>query len=580
VRLIIAFLTSLALLLPAVSSFAVNDEATATYMVPDPNKASDKAIAVVFDDNQTNLGPVSYLADKDTMYPDWRNNKWEFQDMTFVSCQSVTDPKCANTKVFESDGIMSPCLSASDDYCIESIYARGEDGKKIAGSFSRFFPESSPLDFKGDPTLGIGNGKTPSVWSIPGVNNSAGKDTYMPIFKVRYDWDKTKGETKFSVTQLTAAMFAVDVQQQSGLSLSYRGVEQGLDAIKHQGCAVNTDKECALRVSFPANTRIGATLRFGQPPQYWFYGRLYKPDIRISARTGTAITLDVEANPVTVPIFAGRKPYKDLPASLQNFYKNGSYNQTGSSGMNGGGADPNLWNLVHWPRSEDMEVFKNWLPVLNDKAAAMTTEWFFRSAPGNSLGNNAKCYAKDNQVNGFVTSNATVYTPGPPNYNQSEGTLDYTVAAPHYTAANNVMRGTYDLQMRADVARCIYGYSKAPISAEVQVTSADGSAQIATKNVTERDGWLLIGAYNFEFSTPTVKVKISQAGASSNTNSATGNNSGNNSSNNSGNNSGNGSSASGAKQPVPMKNIKCVKGKAFLMIPAKSCPKGYKLVKK
>ncbi len=568
-RLATAGLAALTIVATTGPSFAVNDEQTSTFMIPDPDRTSDKAIAVVFDDNQTNLGPVSYLADKDTMYPNWRNGKWEFQDTTFVSCLSVSDQKCSGTKVFESDGIMTPCLSPSDDYCIESIYARSEDGKKIAGSFSRFFPESSPLDFKGDPNLGIGNGKTPSIWSIPGVNNSAGKDTYMPIFKIRYDWDKTKGESKFSITQLTAALFAIDLQKQSGLSLSYRGVEQGLDAIKHQGCAVNTDTECAFRVSFPPSTRFGATLRFGQPPQYWFYGRLYKPDISIAPRAGSAITLDVEANPVIVPIFAGRKPYKDLPKTLQDFYKNGSYSQTGSSGMNGAGPDPNQWNLVHWPRSEDMDVFKNWLPALNDRAAAMTTEWFFRSAPGNSLGNNAKCYSKDNQVNGFVTSNATVYTPGPPNYNQSEGTLDYTVAAPHFTAANNVMRGTYDLQMRADVARCIYGYSKAPISAEIQVTSADGTAQVATKNVTERNGWLLIGAYNFEFSAPTLKVKITQAGAGSSSNSG-----------NTANNSTNNSSGVPSKQPIPLKNIKCVKGKAFLLIPAKSCPKGYTLAKK
>lgn len=566
---LIAIASSIALIVPTGASFAVNDEETATYLVPDPNKASDKGIQVVFDDNQTNLGPISYLADKDTMYKEWRKGIWNFQPDTFVSCKSVSDPKCASTQVFESDGILAPCTTPTDDYCIESIYARTEDGKKIAGTFVKQFPESAPLDFTGDPALGIGNGKTPSVWSIPGVNNSAGKDTYMPMIKARYDWDKTTGATKFKITQITAALFAVDVKAQAGLSLSYRGNEQGLDAIKHQGCVVNTETECAFRVSFPANTRMGATLRFGQPPQYWFYGRLFKPEVLITPRTGTAITLDIEANPVTVPIFAGRKKYAELPAGLQDFYKNGSYNQTGSSGMNGGGPDPSNWNLVHWPRSEEMDVFKQWLPVLNDRAVAMTTEWFFRSAPGDSMGNMAQCFAKDNQVNGLVTSNATVYTPGPPSYNQKEGTLDYTVAAPHFTAANNVMRGTYDLQMRADVARCIYGYSSAPISAEIQVTSVDGTSQVATKNVTERNGWLLIGAYNFEFSSPTLKVKITQAGSK-------GNQSNSNQSNSNQNSSG---KNNGGNKKAPMKNIKCVKGKSFMYIPAKTCPKGYKLSK-
>jgi hypothetical protein len=64
--------------------------------------------------------------------------------------------------------------------------------------------------------------------------------------------------------------------------------------------------------------------------------------------------------------------------------------------------------------------------------------------------------------------------------------------------------------MRSATARCLYGFSQAPIKASISVLSAEGSAQVATTASGERDGWLYLSAKNFTFSTPTIKVKLSQ----------------------------------------------------------------------
>ena len=66
------------------------------------------------------------------------------------------------------------------------------------------------------------------------------------------------------------------------------------------------------------------------------------------------------------------------------------------------------------------------------------------------------------------------------------------------------------LVLNADVARCVYGFSKAPISATVSVVSSDASEQIATTAVSERDGWLYLSAAGYGYSAPTIKVKLSQ----------------------------------------------------------------------
>jgi hypothetical protein len=83
--------------------------------------------------------------------------------------------------------------------------------------------------------------------------------------------------------------------------------------------------------------------------------------------------------------------------------------------------------------------------------------------------------------------------------------------APHLTSKGEVFKGTYDLKIKSDVARCIYGFSKAPIQASLSILSEDGTTQTATYTVNESDGWLSLSANGFTYSAPTIQVKLSQA---------------------------------------------------------------------
>ena len=64
--------------------------------------------------------------------------------------------------------------------------------------------------------------------------------------------------------------------------------------------------------------------------------------------------------------------------------------------------------------------------------------------------------------------------------------------------------------MRSDIARCIYGFSNAPIKAEISITSDDGEKKVATTVVNEKNGWLYLSAKGFTFSAPTINVKLTQ----------------------------------------------------------------------
>jgi hypothetical protein len=92
----------------------------------------------------------------------------------------------------------------------------------------------------------------------------------------------------------------------------------------------------------------------------------------------------------------------------------------------------------------------------------------------------------------------------------SKGQLSYQLSGMHYNHDGTEFMGEYTMQMRADDARCLYGYSEAPIQTKVSVTDSGGTQKIATTSVSERGGWLTIRARNFTFSSPKIVVSIKQ----------------------------------------------------------------------
>jgi hypothetical protein len=137
--------------------------------------------------------------------------------------------------------------------------------------------------------------------------------------------------------------------------------------------------------------------------------------------------------------------------------------------------------------------------------------------------------------------------------------LTYKVASTHLLSDGTVNKGTYDLVINSETARCIYGFSNAPINAKIEITSADGENQVAVTNVTERDGWIHLAARGFTYSNPTLKVKLTQEAAPAATPKET--------------------PTPSVAVPAPAKStIACVKGKTTKKVTGLKpvCPVGYK----
>jgi len=157
---------------------------------------------------------------------------------------------------------------------------------------------------------------------------------------------------------------------------------------------------------------------------------------------------------------------------------------------------------------------------------------------------------------GLVTTNAPIYWGGAPIF--QDGSLNYQVAGLHLKADGTLFKGSYDLAIRSEVARCLYGFSNAPIMANVSVLSTEGEGQlVATELVTEKDGWITLNAKNFTFSSPTIKVKLSQAGSAPRATPK--------------------EAKKSSAAPITKKTIACVKGKTIKKVTGNnpSCPKGY-----
>jgi hypothetical protein len=103
----------------------------------------------------------------------------------------------------------------------------------------------------------------------------------------------------------------------------------------------------------------------------------------------------------------------------------------------------------------------------------------------------------------------------PPKFNKESQSLDYQVAAPHYDRNGKENIGRYNLVLDSKVARCIYGFTSAPIQASVSIQNSDGTQQITTSIINEKNGWLYLSVNGYTYSAPTLKVKLSQEGSTS-----------------------------------------------------------------
>lgn len=438
------------------------------------------------------------------------------------ACTSLTDSKCKNVNFWQAYSLFPMCETDAQNDCIQEVSAAKEDGTPLEVKVGEKFPGPRPQDFTGDSSRRLASGSQSSIIRIPGAPHEGG-DTYLPIVNpwsvldARYNpngnFDGTFQAALFAVS-IKSGNFSIDQDQFSTDATKYPNVywNTGSSTNRDDGCLINDRSLCATQVEMPLNIKFGMKIRTSAPLKNWFSGRINNPTIDISVDSLQRKVLSVSANPVAVPALSKWVKKDQLSKELLAFY-DGLGKPLGGTGDHGElqNGPPESWSLLRNITNYDeimMKEFVLWLPHVGDKASFTPTMWSFRTI--NSGTGNSSCISGGSDVKGFVSTNSTMYIDGPPNFDKQDQTLQYKVAATHFDEKGDIFKGTYDLSIKSDAARCLYGFSNAPISAKIEVVSENGQNQVAVTTVNEKNGWLYLSAKGFTFSSPTVSVKLSQ----------------------------------------------------------------------
>jgi len=420
-------------------------------------------------------------------------------------CKGLSDSTCANSLQFNFNALLPPCASIKDVDCIENLYAINPSSpEKIYAVIKKMIPLSVERGYEADPKNGLPQGANSYIWAIPGVNHAGGINQYTLV--VTRSGSITKNtDGKFSSTfgSFRAAIFPITEMTNSAYRSNIPVISLNRFTISHpsqtefRGCAVVGDSECALRQGFPPKTQFGVDIRLSAKLTGWLHGRIDQPifDYKL---TDYGTHLEIQGFPFIVPSVAGWINQNTLTSAQRDLFT-----QSNQAGL-GGETNPLPTGTY------SMNSLTMWLDLLGNKAAAMPSEWVFHTLDDAELRSASPCISSSQNLAGFVTTNATTYLAGAPVFNKSDQSLDYQVAAPHFSQDGSVFQGSYDLYLASQVARCIYGFSSAPIKATISVVDGSGGNQVATTVISQSDGWLHMAAKGFTFSSPNVKVRLSQ----------------------------------------------------------------------
>lgn len=441
-------------------------------------------------------------------------------------CTSATAAPCDGANGYSFKAVLGPCTQPVTVDCIESVNTVSSSGS-TAGVFKEYFPASSPNAYTGSPSEGVPSGKSPSLWTFANLPHAFGSDyqVTVEVTGMKTNGDALKPLRTFFVNITPVSIYQTSCDPQYNGTCMDEYVEEttnGTTQVKFRGAAADQDggyrcqnwgenAKCALKHAFPANARFAIKVRLSTTPTGWLHGRMKDPKASIT-RADNVTNVLIEADPVKVPTVSTGAQWGSLPASVQQWFIDNCPNSCGTRIPGSLSNSPNSRNAISNPAAFSESSFsqlKLWTNVIQDKATSVPSVWNVRTLSYSEMAKAPKCISDGTGVTGIVATNSTLYAEGPPAFDSTTSTLNYKVAAPHYEKDGSTeFKGTYDLILRSDIAKCLYGFDDATSTSKVEVTAEDGSAKPVTTSMSVADGWFKFAASGFTFSAPTVKVSL------------------------------------------------------------------------
>jgi hypothetical protein len=562
-RIFLAFSIVAALLAPlqSVTAADIPDEQFSlfdTWNVEHPADKGDQTVGAWFNDFGFNaVASSSFLVDE--------SNPGQ------VICSSIDAcPKA--TKLF-AVSMLHFCSDASEINCIVTAYAKNSADKRIEYTNRRYIPADQEKVFPGDADYRLPQGSTPSLGTFSGIKNLGGNENYTVAAYVIQRFTITDRGTK--ALQSTDPLFLANI---TGVNLetgnySPRKLLQQVatntipqidyeNSVKNNECVILDNNLCGKPVALPPDATFALVLRMNMQFYGWLHGRLSNATFTQISSTDKYSEFEISGQGSKIPSAFAKTTLSQMTDAEW-------------AGLIGGGKQlSSNYGTKNWPPTLQivasvrgtymMNAFNLMQKYMEEKAVSMPTFWSVRNVESGQVTNASgqrgldclnKSGGNSGKILGFVNTNATAYTSGPPTFNESEGALEYRVAAPHLAKDGSEFKGMYSLQIDSNVARCMFGTIGTAVKATVSVLNKEGQNTVSTTTVNESNGMFKFLAAGFTFSSPTIRVKLENAPKVST------------------------SPTPAAQKPAAVtKKITCVKGKTVKTVSGfnPKCPSGFK----
>ena len=420
-------------------------------------------------------------------------------------CKSTTTDGCdvSRSASLTIGQNLPVCSVSSAGSCVMDlkVYNTGEQPAS-----ARYVKNVAGDAFPANDKIGLAAGSTPSIWESQSIASSAGSQKFVVSSSIRWNYIEGKltlqgFDAKVSAVQdvldQTFVPWTLMIGQKNGKRVN--GIKT-TNSYSPLDCAATDMGYCAKVIDFADGTRVSLSLKLTKEVTGWLQGRLDKPLVSITNLGGGFNKVEVDASPVKVPELYAVVDDKSQPRWLQE--QLGRWSNSGGDGQAG-----KEWRAFSSNGYQSVRFTNAIVKMAGDRASTVKSNWSVSSLRDVKTGN--RCLDDSSRLIGLVTTNALAFDGGVPEFRN--GFLSYQVAGAHYLPDGQTLSlGSYNLALRSETARCLYGFTKAPISGKVSVLSAAGEKKFATTVVSEKDGWLKLAASGFTFSSTKIRVKLNQ----------------------------------------------------------------------
>lgn len=510
-------------------------------------------------------------------------------NITNLVCSSAADPTCTDTEMLRVSAVLPPCgeRASASDICIKSL--RTGDANRTLQKADLLY-QIDTFTFPADLARKLPAGGALSVWKGPSIKGFDLEYTVAVDMQINY-YGNTSSVVGFSAQVIPTTTKAGNyfpkkwdnsrsTTNPEGFALEiYDNPSNQPSADDSNNCIWTDLGRCATMNTFFPDQPIELTLQMDNGLSGWLFGRMKDTVASVRPISANTSVLTISGTSINVPAGVAWIPRGEFESSvaLQEIDFEGLVRRDPNIQYIGGKPSnhPDLFEFptfglpnggVHTANPTlkgkgMLFAVEKWLqtsgvlPTWRVQGMNPSSFWGMDQSAANKVW---ECTINDkSKLHGVMTTNSMAYSWSPPSF--KDGILSYKVGGAHLDVDGSVYRGSYDLAMNAQSARCIYGFTDAPIKASVSVVGSGGEEQqISTETISVKDGWMTLSAKNFTFSSPTIRIKLSQEQS---TKIATKD----------------GASATKAKTKVRT-TLTCVKGKSTKKITGLSpkCPSGYK----